>query len=61
MLGDVLAEILEVVGVGHEVGLAVDLDDGAHGLVLGHIIDDRARGGDAAGDVYKRQFLISRG
>ena len=24
VLGDVLAEILEVVGVGHEVGLAVD-------------------------------------
>ena len=49
MLGDVLAEVLEVVGIGHKVGFAVDLDDSAHGFVLGHIVDDSALGGDAAG------------
>ena len=48
VLGEIAAQILEAVGVGHEVGLAVDLDGHAHAVLI-HKGIHHAFGGDAAG------------
>ena len=48
VLGEIAAQILEAIGVGDEVGLAVDLDGHAH-AVLVHIGIHHALGGDTAG------------
>jgi len=47
--GDVLNELAEVVGAGDEVGLAVDLDDGAEAAVVVEVGVDEALGGGAFG------------
>ena len=49
VLGDAVGEVLEIVGVGNEVSLTVDLDDGAHGAVLADVLGDSTFRGDAAG------------
>ena len=48
LLGDAGDHLLELGGVGHEVGLAVDLDDGAGAALVADIAAHDALGGDAA-------------
>ena len=46
-VGDILHELLELVGVGSEVGLGVDLDDDAD-AILDHCIDSALSGNTAS-------------
>ena len=49
VLGHIVGEVQEVVSLGHEVGLAVDLNDHTHGCVLVGVLSYNALGRNTAG------------